>query len=116
MDAGSVLPPWNGASTEAATRSRTGSQATWETWEVFRRSRRHGPVIWSDSVLWLGRAQLKGGASHMELDPEFARSGSSIWRERQDQIRRIDGFPHLSTRPSKPPGCGSSGRCPRRHN
>jgi hypothetical protein len=25
-----------------------------------------------DSVLWLGRAQMRGGASHVELDQEFA--------------------------------------------
>jgi hypothetical protein len=25
-----------------------------------------------DSVLWLGRVQMKGGASHVELDQEFA--------------------------------------------
>jgi hypothetical protein len=41
-----------------------------------------------DSVLWLGRAQLRGGASHLELDQEFAvrllMEGS--------EIVRIEGF------------------------
>ena len=48
-----------------------GFAATWETWEVFRLE---GDEIrdLGDSILWLGRAQMKGGASHVELDQEFA--------------------------------------------
>ena len=48
-----------------------GFAATWETWEVFQLEE-HEVRDLGDSVLWLGRAQLKGGASHLELDQEFA--------------------------------------------
>jgi hypothetical protein len=41
-----------------------------------------------DSILWLGRAQLKGGASHMELDQEFA----VRFLFEGGKIVRIDGF------------------------
>ena len=48
-----------------------GFAATWETWEVFQ-LKEHEARDLDDSVLWLGRAQLEGGASHVELDQEFA--------------------------------------------
>ena len=48
-----------------------GFAATWETWEVFRLDEHEARDL-SDSVLWLGRAHLTGGASHQELDQEFA--------------------------------------------
>ena len=48
-----------------------GFAATWETWEVFQLEEHEARDL-DDSVLWLGRAQLKGGASHLELDQEFA--------------------------------------------
>jgi ketosteroid isomerase-like protein len=48
-----------------------GFAAAWETWEVFRLEE-HGVRDLGDSVLWLGRARLRGGASHVELDQEFA--------------------------------------------
>jgi ketosteroid isomerase-like protein len=48
-----------------------GFAATWETWEVFRLDEHEARDL-DDSVLWLGRAQLTGGASHQELDQEFA--------------------------------------------
>ena len=48
-----------------------GFAATWEAWEVFQLEE-HEARDFGDSVLWLGRAQLKGGASHLELDQEFA--------------------------------------------
>ena len=41
-----------------------------------------------DSVLWLGRAQLRGGASHMELDQKFA----VRFQMEGGKIVRIDGF------------------------
>lgn len=41
-----------------------------------------------DSILWLGRAQLTGGASRIELDQEFA-VGFLV---RGGRIARIDGF------------------------
>jgi ketosteroid isomerase-like protein len=48
-----------------------GFATTWETWEVFHLEEHEAHDL-GDSVLWLGRAQLKGGASHVELDQEFA--------------------------------------------
>ena len=48
-----------------------GFAATWETWEVFQLEE-HEVRDFGNSVLWLGRAQLKGGASQLELDQEFA--------------------------------------------
>ena len=48
-----------------------GFAATWEAWEVFQLEE-HEARDFGDSVLWLGRARLKGGASHLELDQEFA--------------------------------------------
>ncbi len=48
-----------------------GTEALWETWEEFRLQETEVRDI-GDSVLWMGRMQLKGGASHVELDQEFA--------------------------------------------
>jgi hypothetical protein len=48
-----------------------GFAATWETWEVFRLAE-HEVRDLGESILWLGRAHLRGGASHVELDQEFA--------------------------------------------
>ena len=48
-----------------------GFTETWKAWEVFRLE--EGEVRDLDeSILWLGRTQLKGGASRVELDEEFA--------------------------------------------
>ena len=49
----------------------TGFAAVWETWEEFRFQESEVRDI-GDSVLWLGRVKMKGGASHVELDQEFA--------------------------------------------
>jgi ketosteroid isomerase-like protein len=64
-----------------------GIAATWETWEVFH-LKEHEARDLGDSVLWLGRAQLRGGASHVELDQEFA---VRLLIE-GGKIVRIDGF------------------------
>lgn len=48
-----------------------GFAATWETWEVFDLAE-HEVRDLDRSVLWLGRAKMRGGASHVELDQEFA--------------------------------------------
>ncbi len=66
-----VPPPWNAPSTAAAMPSAMGSAATWETWEVFRLAEHEARDL-GESVLWLGRAHLRGDASHVELDQEFA--------------------------------------------
>ena len=49
----------------------TGFAAVWETWEEFRCQESEVRDL-GDSVLWLGRVKMKGGASHVELDQEFA--------------------------------------------
>jgi ketosteroid isomerase-like protein len=48
-----------------------GFTATWETWELFSLAE-HEVRDLGESILWLGRAQLRGDASHVELDQEFA--------------------------------------------
>jgi len=48
-----------------------GFGAVWETWEEFRFQESEVRDL-GDSVLWLGRVKMKGGASRVELDQEFA--------------------------------------------
>jgi len=48
-----------------------GTDALWETWEEFRLQEAEVRDL-GDSVLWMGRMQLKGGTSHVKLDQEFA--------------------------------------------
>ena len=66
----------------------SGFAETWETWEVF--TLEEGEVRdLGDSLLWLGRARLRGGdASHVELDQEFA----VHFLVRREGIVRIQGF------------------------
>ena len=64
-----------------------GFVATWEAWEVFHLEGHQARDL-GDSILWLGRAQLKGGASHTELDQEFA----VRFLFEGSKIVRIDGF------------------------
>jgi ketosteroid isomerase-like protein len=64
-----------------------GFAATWETWEVFKLEEHEARDL-GDSILWLGRAQLKGSASHVELDQEFAIG----FLMDGGKIVRIDGF------------------------
>jgi ketosteroid isomerase-like protein len=64
-----------------------GFLATWEAWEVFR-FEEHEVRDLADSILWLGRAQLRGGTSHVELDQEFA----IRFLIDRGKIARIEGF------------------------
>jgi ketosteroid isomerase-like protein len=48
-----------------------GLAAGWDAWEAFHLEEQEVRDL-GDSVLWLGRAQMRGGASHIELDQEFA--------------------------------------------
>jgi ketosteroid isomerase-like protein len=61
--------------------------ATWETWDRFQvtESELHDR---GDSILWLGRAQLKGAASQVEFDQEFA----VHFLLRKSKIVRFQGF------------------------
>ena len=65
----------------------SGFAGTWETWEVFRLEESEVRDL-GDSVVWLGRAQMRGGASHVELDQEFA----VHLLMRAGKIVRIRGF------------------------
>jgi ketosteroid isomerase-like protein len=48
-----------------------GFAAVWETWEEFRFQETEIRDL-DDSVLWLGRVQMRGRTSQVELDQEFA--------------------------------------------
>jgi ketosteroid isomerase-like protein len=49
----------------------SGFAAVWQTWAVFEFQEREVRDL-GDSVLWLGRAKMRGSASGVELDQEFA--------------------------------------------
>ncbi|MDP9188417.1 MAG: nuclear transport factor 2 family protein [Actinomycetota bacterium] len=49
----------------------SGFVATWDAWERFEMEESEVRDL-GDSILWLGHAKMKGGASHVELDQEFA--------------------------------------------
>jgi ketosteroid isomerase-like protein len=65
-----------------------GFTASWEAWRVFRLDE-HQVRDLGDSVLWLGRTQMKGGASQVELDQEFAVHFSID----SCKVVRMHGFP-----------------------
>jgi ketosteroid isomerase-like protein len=65
----------------------SGFIAAWETWELFQLEE-HELRDLGDSIVWLGRAQLRGGASHVELDQEFA----VHFLLRDGRIVRLRGF------------------------
>ena len=48
-----------------------GFAAVWETWDEFRFQEAEVRDL-HDSALWLGRAHMRGRASHIELDQDFA--------------------------------------------
>jgi len=48
-----------------------GFESVWETWEVFRFEEAELREA-EGSAVWLGRVKMKGVASHVELDQEFA--------------------------------------------
>ena len=49
----------------------SGFAAAWQAWDVFRFEEREVRDL-GGSVLWLGRVKMRGSASHVELDQEFA--------------------------------------------
>jgi ketosteroid isomerase-like protein len=59
----------------------------WETWDVFRLEEGEVRDL-GDSVLWLGRANLRGSASHVELDQEFA----ILFLLHDDKFIRVHAF------------------------
>ncbi len=65
----------------------SGFAATWETWELFQVEERELRDT-GDSIVWLGQALMRGGASHVELDQEFA----VHFLVREGKIVRLRGF------------------------
>jgi uncharacterized protein len=65
----------------------TGFAAAWEAWEVFHveESEVRDP---GDSVVWLGRARMKGSSSRVEFDQPFA----VHFQVRDGKIVRFRGF------------------------
>jgi ketosteroid isomerase-like protein len=49
----------------------SGFESVWETWEEFQFEEAEVRDV-GDSVLWLGHVKLKGSASHLQLEQEFA--------------------------------------------
>jgi hypothetical protein len=49
----------------------SGFAAVWQTWDVFHFVEAQIRDL-GDSVLWLGRVKMRGSASHIDLDQEFA--------------------------------------------
>ncbi|HEV7462005.1 MAG TPA: nuclear transport factor 2 family protein [Solirubrobacteraceae bacterium] len=49
----------------------SGFAAVWQTWDLFQFEEDQVRDL-GDSVLWLGRVKMRGGASHLDLDQEFA--------------------------------------------
>jgi ketosteroid isomerase-like protein len=64
-----------------------GFAAVWETWDEFRFEEGEVRDL-GDSVLWLGRVHMKGGASQLELDQEFA----NLFLLRDGQVARSTAF------------------------
>jgi ketosteroid isomerase-like protein len=64
-----------------------GFNAIWDTWDIFEFEEKEIRDL-GDSVLWLGIVHMRGGASQVELDQEFANhlvfSG--------DKVVRVQGF------------------------
>ena len=51
-----------------------GYASVWETWDVFEFHEQETRDL-GDWVLWLGRVKMRGSASQVELDQEFAVHG-----------------------------------------
>ena len=64
-----------------------GFDAIWETWDVFHFEEQEIRDM-GDSVVWLGTVHMRGGASQVELDQEFA----SRLVFSGDKVVRIEGY------------------------
>jgi ketosteroid isomerase-like protein len=64
-----------------------GFAAIWDSWDTFEFDE-HEVRDLGDSVLWLGVVHMRGSASGMELDQEFA----NILDFAGDQVVRVRGF------------------------
>ena len=74
-------------STTASTRWRAGFNEIWDTWDLWE-FQEHDIRDLGDSVLWLGRVHMRGGASQVELDQEAA----NLLDFSGDKIVRVRGF------------------------
>src|SRR5438067_653769 len=61
--------------------------AVWQTWDLFQFEGSQLRDL-GDSVLWLGRVKMRGSASHLELDQEFA----AHWMLGDGKLIRIQAF------------------------
>jgi hypothetical protein len=61
--------------------------AVWETWDLFQFEESELRDL-GDSVLWLGRVKMRGSASHVELDQEFA----AHWVARDGKLIRVQAY------------------------
>jgi ketosteroid isomerase-like protein len=61
--------------------------AVWETWDLFQFEESQVREL-ADSVLWLGRVKMRGSASKVELDQEFA----AHWVVRDGKFTRLQAF------------------------
>jgi ketosteroid isomerase-like protein len=66
---------------------RSGFAGIWDTWDVFQFEEREIRDL-GDSVVWLGIVHMRGGASQIELDQEFA--NRLVFAG--DKIVRVEGF------------------------
>jgi ketosteroid isomerase-like protein len=64
-----------------------GFEGIWETWDVFRFEEQEIRDL-GDSVLWLGTVHMRGGASQVELEQEFA----NLLFFEGDKVVRVQGF------------------------
>ncbi len=61
--------------------------AVWETWDLFQFDEGQVRDL-GDSVLWLGRVKMRGSASQVAFDQEFA----AHWVVRDGKLIRIHAF------------------------
>ena len=61
--------------------------AVWDTWDLFQFEGSQLRDL-GDSVLWLGQVKMRGRASQVELDEEFA----AHWVVRDGKLIRIQAF------------------------
>ena len=61
--------------------------AVWQTWDLFQFEGSQLRDL-GDSVLWLGQVKMRGRASQVELDEEFA----AHWVVRDGKLIRIQAF------------------------
>ena len=64
-----------------------GFESVWQTWDLFQFEGSQVRDL-GDSVLWLGRVKMRGSASHVALDQEFA----AHWVLRDGKLTRIQAF------------------------